>query len=210
MSEFTPVLITLPGASLSAEILPYGLFVRSINVVADGKTHVSAEDRIDIHNSQLISIQDIVINPFDPKENGNARAFLNPVVGRYSNRVPAKTMTVQRLGTTAEVTPIATGKRSGPHTSVHLTNTFHLKNLQLYPCMADLRALMSPFGSISPPNRQHCIPPPRQLLFPRVQPPSSDTSVPTAMKDIPGNSLPRSYSRSFLPTGDKHLSLVRC
>ncbi|KAB5594907.1 hypothetical protein CTheo_1722 [Ceratobasidium theobromae] len=101
MSEFTPVLIRLPGAAapaLSAEILPYGLFVRSIYVVADGKTH------------------DIVVNPFDPKENGYSRAFLNPVVGRYTNRVPAKTMTVQRLGATAEVTPIAT---ESPTVSLH-------------------------------------------------------------------------------------------
>ncbi|CAE6519494.1 unnamed protein product [Rhizoctonia solani] len=98
MSEFTPVLITLPSASLSAEILPYGLFVRSINVVAGGKTH------------------DIVVNPFDPKENGKARGWLNPVVGRYTNRVPAKTMTVEKLGAKAEVTPIAT---ESPTVSLH-------------------------------------------------------------------------------------------
>ncbi|CAE6413583.1 unnamed protein product [Rhizoctonia solani] len=98
MSEFTPVSITLPGASLSAEILPYGLFVRSINVVADGKTH------------------DIVVNPFDPKENAKGRAFLNPVVGRYTNRVPAKTMTVEKQGAKAEVTPIAT---ESPTVSLH-------------------------------------------------------------------------------------------
>ncbi|CUA75897.1 hypothetical protein RSOLAG22IIIB_01898 [Rhizoctonia solani] len=101
MSEFTPVLITLPNATapaLSAEILPYGLFVRAIYVVADGKTH------------------DIVVNPFDPKENGNSRAFLNPVVGRYTNRVPAKPMTVEKLGAKAEVTPIAT---ESPTVSLH-------------------------------------------------------------------------------------------
>ncbi|KAG9125687.1 hypothetical protein FRC07_006632 [Ceratobasidium sp. 392] len=101
MSEFTPVLITLPGEAaptLSAEILPYGLFVRSIYVVADGKTH------------------DIVINPFDPKENGKQRGWLNPVVGRYTNRVPAKTMKVERNGVTAEVTPIAT---ESPTVSLH-------------------------------------------------------------------------------------------
>ncbi|CAE7111173.1 unnamed protein product [Rhizoctonia solani] len=101
MSEFTPVLITLPNATapaLSAEILPYGLFVRSIYVVADGKTH------------------DIVVNPFDPKENSNGRGFLNPVVGRYTNRVPAKTMTVEKLGAKAEVTPIAT---ESPTVSLH-------------------------------------------------------------------------------------------
>ncbi|CCO30323.1 hypothetical protein BN14_04350 [Rhizoctonia solani AG-1 IB] len=93
MSEFTPVSITLPGAGpvLSAEILPYGLFVTSISVVADGKTH------------------DIVVNPFDPKENAKSRGFLNPVVGRYTNRVPAKKMTVEKLGAKADVTPIATG-----------------------------------------------------------------------------------------------------
>jgi len=98
MSEFTPVSITLPGASLSAEILPYGLFVRSINVVADGKTH------------------DIVVNPFDPKENGKSRGWLNPVVGRYTNRVPAKTLSVERKGVTANVTPIAT---ESPTVSLH-------------------------------------------------------------------------------------------
>ncbi|QRV89547.1 hypothetical protein RhiJN_17565 [Ceratobasidium sp. AG-Ba] len=101
MSQFTPVLITLPNETapaLSAEILPYGLFVRSIYVVADGKTH------------------DIVINPFDPKENGDKRGWLNPVVGRYTNRVPAKTMTIERNGTSAEVTPIAT---ESPTVSLH-------------------------------------------------------------------------------------------
>ncbi|ELU40124.1 aldose 1-epimerase domain-containing protein [Rhizoctonia solani AG-1 IA] len=103
MSEFTPVLITLPNATapaLSAEILPYGLFVRSIYVVADGKTHV----------------RDIVVNPFDPKENAKGRSFLNPVVGRYTNRVPAEKMTVERLGAKAEVTPIAT---ESPTVSLH-------------------------------------------------------------------------------------------
>lgn len=100
MSEFTPVSIALPGAagSLSAEILPYGLFVHAIKVVVDGKTH------------------DIVINPYDPKENGNGRGWLNPVVGRYTNRVPAKTMTVERNGASAEVTPIAT---ESPTVSLH-------------------------------------------------------------------------------------------
>ncbi|CAE6416204.1 unnamed protein product [Rhizoctonia solani] len=101
MSEFTPVLITLPNATapaLSAEILPYGLFVRSIYVVADGKTH------------------DIVVNPFDAKENAKGRSFLNPVVGRYTNRVPAEKMTVERLGAKAEVTPIAT---ESPTVSLH-------------------------------------------------------------------------------------------
>ncbi|KDN50734.1 hypothetical protein RSAG8_01232, partial [Rhizoctonia solani AG-8 WAC10335] len=101
MSEFTPVTITLPNSSspaLSAEILPYGLFVRAIYVVADGKTH------------------DIVVNPFDPKENANGRGFLNPVVGRYTNRVPAKTMTVEKLGAKAEVAPIAT---ESPTVSLH-------------------------------------------------------------------------------------------
>ncbi|KAG8729880.1 hypothetical protein FRC12_020651 [Ceratobasidium sp. 428] len=101
MSEFEPVLITLPNAAespLSAEIIPYGLFVRSIYVVADGKKH------------------DIVLNPFTPEENGKQRGWLNPVVGRYTNRVPAKTMKVERNGVTAEVTPIHT---ESPTVSLH-------------------------------------------------------------------------------------------
>ncbi|KAG9084321.1 hypothetical protein FS749_005317, partial [Ceratobasidium sp. UAMH 11750] len=98
MSPFTPVKIALPNSVLSAEILPYGLFVRSVNVVADGKTH------------------DIVLNPFTPEENGKQRGWLNPVVGRYTNRVPAKSMKVERNGTTATVTPIAT---ESPTVSLH-------------------------------------------------------------------------------------------
>jgi len=90
MSQFTPVRIALPNSVLSTEILPYGLFVRSVNVVADGKTH------------------DIVLNPFTPEENGKQRGWLNPVVGRYTNRVPAEPMKVERNGATAIVTPIAT------------------------------------------------------------------------------------------------------
>ncbi|KAJ4477510.1 galactose mutarotase-like domain-containing protein [Lentinula aciculospora] len=86
MSEFEPVLLTLPSLapSLAVEILPYGLTFHRIFVQADGRTH------------------DIVIGPEDPRGHITQR-YTNTIIGRYANRVPVGTHAIERNGVKAEV-----------------------------------------------------------------------------------------------------------
>ncbi|KAJ6459464.1 galactose mutarotase-like domain-containing protein [Mycena vitilis] len=99
MSEFEPVLLTLPSLtpSLALEILPFGLTLHRLFVQADGRTH------------------DIVIGPESPKDHTTQR-YTNTAIGRYSNRVPVGTHKVQRNGITSEVTAIA---NESPRVSLH-------------------------------------------------------------------------------------------
>ncbi|KAJ7111901.1 galactose mutarotase-like domain-containing protein [Mycena epipterygia] len=99
MSEFTPVLLTLPSLtpSLALEILPHGLTLHRLFVQADGRTH------------------DIVIGPESPQDHATQK-YTNTVVGRYSNRVPVGTHKVERNGITSELTAIA---NEGPRVSLH-------------------------------------------------------------------------------------------
>ncbi|KAJ7129045.1 galactose mutarotase-like domain-containing protein [Mycena filopes] len=99
MSEFKPVLLTLPSLtpSLALEVLPYGLTLHRLFVQADGRTH------------------DIVIGPEAPEEHVTQK-YTNTVVGRYSNRVPVGTHKVERKGITSEVTAIL---NEGTRVSLH-------------------------------------------------------------------------------------------
>ncbi|KAJ7882285.1 galactose mutarotase-like domain-containing protein [Mycena leptocephala] len=99
MSEFDPILLTLPSLtpSLALEILPSGLTLHRLFVQADGRTH------------------DIVIGPESPQDHTLQR-YINTVVGRYSNRVPVGTHKVERNGITSEVTAIL---NEGSRVSLH-------------------------------------------------------------------------------------------
>ncbi|KAF7337061.1 Galactose mutarotase-like protein [Mycena venus] len=99
MSEFNPILLTLPSLtpSLALEILPYGLTLHRLFVQADGRTH------------------DIVIGPESPEDH-TTQKYTNTVVGRYSNRIPVGTHKVERNGITSEVTAIA---NEGERVSLH-------------------------------------------------------------------------------------------
>ncbi|KAK7006229.1 galactose mutarotase-like protein [Favolaschia claudopus] len=99
MSEFEPVLLTLPSLtpSLALEILPYGLTLHRFFVQADGRTH------------------DVVIGPESPKDH-TIQKYINTVVGRYSNRIPVGTHKVERNGISSEVTAIL---NEGSRVSLH-------------------------------------------------------------------------------------------
>ncbi|KAJ4468626.1 galactose mutarotase-like protein [Lentinula edodes] len=86
MSEFEPILLTLPSLapSLAVEIIPYGLTFHRIFVQADGRTH------------------DIVIGPEDPRGHITQK-YTNTIIGRYANRVPVGTHAIERNGVKAEV-----------------------------------------------------------------------------------------------------------
>ncbi|KAH8835004.1 galactose mutarotase-like domain-containing protein [Flagelloscypha sp. PMI_526] len=88
MTEWKPVILSLPGQlspAISLEITPYGLTIHRILVQKDGRTN------------------DIVIAPEDPKHHLE-RKYVNTVIGRYTNRVPVGTHTVERKGVKAQFT----------------------------------------------------------------------------------------------------------
>ncbi|KAJ7683639.1 galactose mutarotase-like domain-containing protein [Mycena rosella] len=99
MSEFDPVLLTLPSLtpSLALEVLPYGLTLHRLFVQADGRTH------------------DIVIGPESP-EGHTTQKYTNTVIGRYSNRLPVGTHKFERNGITSEMTAIL---NEGTRVSLH-------------------------------------------------------------------------------------------
>ncbi|KAE9399481.1 galactose mutarotase-like protein [Gymnopus androsaceus JB14] len=86
MTEFEPVLLSLPSLapSLAVEILPYGLTFHRIFVQTDGRTH------------------DIVIGPEDPQGHVTQK-YTNTIIGRYANRIPVGTHSIERNGVKAEV-----------------------------------------------------------------------------------------------------------
>ncbi|KDR68533.1 hypothetical protein GALMADRAFT_146199 [Galerina marginata CBS 339.88] len=100
MSEFQPILLTLPSSftpSLALEILPYGLTIHRILVQTDGRTH------------------DIVIGPESP--NGHvSQKYTNTIVGRYANRIPVGTHVIERTGVKSEFTALP---NESPQVSLH-------------------------------------------------------------------------------------------
>ncbi|KAJ9478104.1 hypothetical protein PHBOTO_001681 [Pseudozyma hubeiensis] len=68
IDPFKPVVLSAEGADLSFSVLPYGLTIHS----------VSTEDG-----------EDFIGGPEDPKDHGKGRKFLNPIIGRYANRLEA-------------------------------------------------------------------------------------------------------------------------
>lgn len=99
MSEFKPVLLTLPSLvpSLALEILPYGLTIHRILVQTDGRTH------------------DIVVGPQSPEDHVTQK-YTNTIIGRYANRIPVGTHVIERHGIKNEFTAVA---NENPRVSLH-------------------------------------------------------------------------------------------
>ena len=69
VDPFKPIVLSAEGASLTTTVLPYGLTIHSI----------STEDG-----------EDFIGGPEDPQDHkARGRAFLNPIIGRFANRLPA-------------------------------------------------------------------------------------------------------------------------
>ncbi|KAI0749261.1 galactose mutarotase-like protein [Daedaleopsis nitida] len=94
-----PILLTLPSftPSLALEILPAGLTLHRLFVQADGKTH------------------DILIGPEDPTGH-IAQKYTNTIIGRYANRLPIGSHTLERDGLSSVVNPQPNEK---PTVSLH-------------------------------------------------------------------------------------------
>ncbi|KAH9481106.1 Galactose mutarotase [Psilocybe cubensis] len=100
MSEFEPVSLTLkpsPTQSVAIEILPHGLTIHRVLVETDGRTH------------------DIVIGPEEPQGHLSQK-YTNTVVGRYANRVPVGTHTLERNGVKSE---FSAQSNESPQVSLH-------------------------------------------------------------------------------------------
>ncbi|KAK7435357.1 hypothetical protein VKT23_019708 [Stygiomarasmius scandens] len=99
MTEFEPVLLTLPSLSpaLAMEVLPYGLTFHRIIVQAGGRT------------------QDIVIGPEQP-DGHVTQKYTNTIIGRYANRIPVGKHTLERHGVKAEFDAQA---NENPRVSLH-------------------------------------------------------------------------------------------
>ncbi|KAF8339793.1 galactose mutarotase-like domain-containing protein [Cantharellus anzutake] len=96
----TQVVISPDEGSLfppvSYEVLPYGFLLNKFITNPDGKTH------------------DLVIGPHDIAE--QYRRFLNPIIGRYSNRIPAGEHHIEKNDVRALVSAIA---NEGGKVSLH-------------------------------------------------------------------------------------------
>ncbi|KAF8972331.1 galactose mutarotase-like domain-containing protein [Flammula alnicola] len=100
MSEFDPVLLTLPASltpSLVLEVLPHGLTIHKFLVQTDGRTH------------------DIVIGPESPKDHVTQK-YTNTIVGRYANRIPVGTHVLDRKGASSQLTTLS---NESPEVSLH-------------------------------------------------------------------------------------------
>ncbi|KIM40744.1 hypothetical protein M413DRAFT_446132 [Hebeloma cylindrosporum] len=100
MSDFNPVLITLPDSltpALALKILPYGLTIHKILVQNDGRTH------------------DIVIGPESPQGHVTQK-YTNSIVGRYANRIPVGKHALERNGFSSEFVALP---NESPHVSLH-------------------------------------------------------------------------------------------
>ncbi|KZT53530.1 galactose mutarotase-like protein [Calocera cornea HHB12733] len=96
-----PVTLMLPNMavpSLAVELLPFGLHITQILLNADGRSN------------------DVLIGPLDNRTHRDKRGFLNPVVGRYCNRLPVGSFQVEKDGEKGEVKTIAT---ESPTVSLH-------------------------------------------------------------------------------------------
>ncbi|KAF8318379.1 galactose mutarotase-like protein [Clavulina sp. PMI_390] len=90
-NEFKPVILEPEDGSLSPptalEVFPYGVTLNRF-YISDGKTH------------------DIVIGPYNVQDYKNERRFLNPIVGRYCNRIPSGEQHISKDGIQAVINPI--------------------------------------------------------------------------------------------------------
>ncbi|KAJ1028534.1 hypothetical protein NDA16_001700 [Ustilago loliicola] len=69
VDPFKPILLAADGADLSVTVLPYGLTIHSLGT-EEGEDFIGGPEE-----------------PHDHKTRG--RAFLNPIIGRFANRLPA-------------------------------------------------------------------------------------------------------------------------
>jgi len=100
MTEFKPIVLELPGPgapSLALEVLPHGLTIHKFLVQSDGRTH------------------DIVIGPETPTDHVTQK-YTNTIVGRYVNRIPVGTHSIERKGIKNELTALA---NESPLVSLH-------------------------------------------------------------------------------------------
>jgi len=102
MDPLTPIVLYPEDGSfsppLSLEVLPFGLTLNKLLINGDGKTH------------------DILIGPYDPLDHQRLRAFQNPIVGRYANRLPVGEHPIKKDGVQGVVTPIL---NEGTRASLH-------------------------------------------------------------------------------------------
>ncbi|KAM5539278.1 hypothetical protein V8D89_007151 [Ganoderma adspersum] len=95
----TPILLALPSLtpSLALEILPRGLVLHRLFVQADGRTH------------------DILVGPEDPSGHLTQK-YTNTIIGRYANRLPVGSFSINRNNIHSVVSPQANEK---PTVSLH-------------------------------------------------------------------------------------------
>ncbi|KAF5374514.1 hypothetical protein D9615_009094 [Tricholomella constricta] len=130
MSEFKPVLLTLPSLtpSLALEILPHGLTLHRFIVQADGRTH------------------DIVIGPELPEDHVKQK-YTNTIVGRYANRIPVGTHILERNGIKSEFVVQANGDHlSSPTTAYAIFRLVSPDGDQGYPGKLIVEALVALIG----------------------------------------------------------------
>ncbi|KAG6873480.1 hypothetical protein C0995_015183 [Termitomyces sp. Mi166 len=108
MAEFKPVLLALPSLtpSLAVEILPFGLTLHRVIVQAD---------ECSLKRSNYAKTHDIVVGPESPEGHATQK-YVNTIIGRFSNRIPAGTHIIERNGIKGQMTVIA---NEGPDVSLH-------------------------------------------------------------------------------------------
>lgn len=97
IDPFKPIYLSADGADLTVSVLPYGLTIHSF----------STEDG-----------EDFIGGPEDPKDHQTrGRKFLNPIIGRYANRLPAGK--VEYKSANGKVTQINLPEFSAPGVVLH-------------------------------------------------------------------------------------------
>ncbi|KZT54425.1 galactose mutarotase-like protein [Calocera cornea HHB12733] len=101
----TPVTLFTSGMAVPAialEVLPYGLHVTKILLNANGRSN------------------DVIISPYSNDELVRDRRMMNPIVGRYTNRLPVGVHEIVKGDTKATVSPVSNLSMVGlPHISIH-------------------------------------------------------------------------------------------
>ena len=98
VDPFKPVLISADGAELTASVLPYGLTIHRISTEQG---------------------EDFIGGPEDPKDHQTCgRKFLNPIIGRYANRLPAN-KTIEYQSANGKTTQIKLPEFSAPGVVLH-------------------------------------------------------------------------------------------
>lgn len=97
IDPFKPILLAAEGASLTATVLPYGLTIQTLSTES-GEDFIGGPEE-----------------PLDHKTRG--RAFLNPIIGRFANRLPAGP--VSFTSANGKKTQIELPEFSGPGLVLH-------------------------------------------------------------------------------------------